>query len=106
MSAQTVNEAEKMQHVPGIVFADGPTGRRARIGDTGIDVFEVIGPWQNMERDQQRLKEAFHWLTNEQLASALAYYALYPEEIDQRLHREESLTAEAVWHRYPFMRPR
>ena len=42
MSVQTETEAEKMRRVPGIVFADGPTGRRARITGTGIDVFELI----------------------------------------------------------------
>ena len=106
MTAQTASEAEKMQHVPGIVFVDGPTGRRARIAGTGLDVFEVIGPWKRLNHDRQQLHEAFHWLTDEQRETALTFYALYPAEIDERLQREERLTTETVWSRYPFMRPR
>ena len=32
--AEMVTEAIKMRRVPGIVFADGATGRRARVGGT------------------------------------------------------------------------
>lgn len=35
-------EAVKMRKCPGVTFADGPTGRRARIAGTGIDIWEFI----------------------------------------------------------------
>jgi hypothetical protein len=58
-----------------------------------------------MGEDWQNLKEWFDWLTDEQLQTALAYYAAYPAEIDERLEREESRTPERVWATYPFMKP-
>jgi len=39
---ELLNEALKMRRCPGILFADGPTGRRARVAGTGLDVWEVI----------------------------------------------------------------
>ena len=37
-----LGEAIKMRRCPGIVFADGVSGRRARIAGTGLEVWEVI----------------------------------------------------------------
>ena len=34
-------EAVKMRRCPGVTFADGPTGRRAKIAGTGIDIWEL-----------------------------------------------------------------
>jgi hypothetical protein len=33
-------KAVKMENHPGIIFADGATGRRARVSGNGIDVWE------------------------------------------------------------------
>ena len=62
MTADLLTEAEKMRRVPGIIFADGPTGRRARIAGTGLEVFEVIASYRGMGQDWERLKKAFHFL--------------------------------------------
>lgn len=105
MSVQTETEAEKMRRVPGIVFADGPTGRRARIAGTGIEVFDVIPVYKDTGNSWEALKAAFHWLSDDQLRAAVAYYEAYLEEIDARLAREEMLTSEYVWAKYPFMKP-
>ena len=37
---------------------------------------------------------------------ALAYYALYPEEIDARLERNQDLTSEKIALRFPFLAKR
>ncbi|HLZ70179.1 MAG TPA: DUF433 domain-containing protein [Dehalococcoidia bacterium] len=100
MTLETDTEAEKMRRVPGIVFADGPTGRRARIAGTGIEVFEVIGPHRQMGESWDALREAFHWLTEAQLRAALAYAAAYPEEIGARLARQAAITPEYIATRY------
>jgi hypothetical protein len=47
-------EAARMQRVPGIVFADGPTGRRARVAGTGLDGFEVIRTYRQVNQDSQQ----------------------------------------------------
>ena len=67
---EMVTEAIKMRRVPGILFADGPTGRRARIGGTGIEVFEVIDRYEGVGRDRLRLQELFHWLEPHQIGMA------------------------------------
>lgn len=84
-------EAEKLRRVPGIVFADGPAGRRARIFGTGLEVFEVIEDYLDIGRDRAALDEIYDWLTPAQLDAALAYYTAYPEEIDEWIALGEAL---------------
>ncbi len=52
-------EAARMRRIPGIVFADGPTGRRARIAGTGLDVFEVVRAFREVDQSWERLRTAF-----------------------------------------------
>jgi len=40
-------EAVKMRRCPGVTFADGPTGRRARIAGTPMDIWEFITTFTN-----------------------------------------------------------
>ena len=85
------SEAEKLRAVPGIVFADGAAGRRARIVGTGIEVFEIIKAYRQMDCDLAQLRIAYDWLTSEQLQAALTYAVTFPEEIEQRLKLEDTL---------------
>ena len=94
-------ESVKMRRCPGIVFADGPTGRRARLAGTGLDVWEVIATYQSLDRDRGRLQAAYHWLTEPQLRAALGYYAAYLDEIEQQIARNAGWTPERVAQRYP-----
>src|SRR5687767_11718651 len=105
--AEMVTEAIKMRRVPGIVFADGPTGRRARVGGTGIEVFEIIDRYEGVGRNRLRLSELFEWLTPHQIQEALDYYEAYPDEIRARLHTDEEDRAaiEALWKRIPQTAP-
>ena len=86
---------------PGIIFADGPAGRRARIAGTGIEVREVIASFRNVGRSFARLKKAYHWLSEPQLRSALGYHAAHPEEIDRQLARDVAWTKRSLAKRYP-----
>jgi uncharacterized protein (DUF433 family) len=94
-------EAVKLKRCPGIVFADGPSGRRARIAGTGLDVWEVVSTYKSLNRDDARLREAYHWLSEPQLRSALAYFRLYPEEIERQIVRNEAWTKEQLADRHP-----
>ncbi len=94
-------EAIKMRRCPGIVFADGPTGRRARIVGTGLDVWEVIATYQSVDREVGRLREAYHWLSEPQLRAALGYYAAYPDEIDRRIALNDRWTEERLRTQHP-----
>jgi uncharacterized protein (DUF433 family) len=96
-------EAVKMRRCPGITFADGPTGRRAKIAGTGIDIWEFIATFKSIDENYKKLKETYHWLSDPQIRSALSYYALYPDEIDKKINRNEDITQAQVIKRFPFL---
>lgn len=106
MTAALLAEALKMRRVPGIVMVDGPSGRRAVVAGSGLDVWEIIATWQTCDKNEQQLGENYPWLTSPQLRAALAYYAFYPGEIDTRLDREQQWTPERVKRELPFVVPR
>lgn len=87
--AEMVSEAIKMRRVPGIVFANGPTGRCARVGGTGIEVFEVIQAYELFGRDRERVQQDLPQLDRYQLDAAIAYYDAYPEDVRPHLHTED-----------------
>lgn len=101
-AAERIDEATRISHAPGISFADGVTGRRAVIADTGLEVWEIIDAYQQDELSFEGLQEEFSWLSETQLQAALRYYELYPKEIDARLAIERSLTPERVAAEMPF----
>lgn len=105
MTQKVLTEQEKMQQVPGIVFADGPTGRRARVAGTGIEVFEVMLQFRTVDSDWDRLRQALHWLREDQLRAALAYAQTFPEEIDPIVDRLWNFDIEELYRKHPFMNP-
>ncbi len=99
-------EGVKMRRCPGIVFVTSSGGTRtARIAGTGNDVWLIVASYKTMTEDWRRLRKTYHWLTSDQLRAALNYYACYPDEVESRIQSNEALTPEAVYERYPFMRP-
>jgi uncharacterized protein (DUF433 family) len=98
-----LTEAIKMRHCPGIIFADGVTGRRARVAGTGLEVWEIVAGFKSVNEDFQRLKKAYHWLTEQQLRAALGYYKAYSDEIDRQIQRNESWSHEGLLKRFPFL---
>ena len=96
-------EAIKMRRCPGIVFADNSLGRRARVAGSGIDVWEVIATFRGLKEDYEKLKKAYHWFNNQQIRSALSYYALYPEEIDELIDQNERMTQDEIVKKFPFL---
>lgn len=92
-----------MDDHPGIVFRDGPTGRRAGLVG-GPDVWEVIGALQggDDEGDAAVVSTAESLrLTAAQVRTAVRYYAEYPGDVDERIRslHENADAAEAVWRR-------
>lgn len=106
MVVELVDEALRMRRAPGVVFVDGPVGRRPVIAGTGLDVWELIAAWQEVGQDYRRLRAAYDWLTEPQIRAALSYYEAYPAEIDDRLSRERALTADESQAEFPFIRAR
>jgi uncharacterized protein (DUF433 family) len=99
---ELLNEALKMRRCPGILFADGPTGRRARVAGTGLDVWEVIATYRSVGESFKRLKAAYPQLDDVKLRAALSYYECYPGEIDNRISDNEAWTPQTLKARYPF----
>lgn len=100
---ELLEEAVRMQRCPGIVFSEGTRGRRARIAGTGIEIWEVITTYKGVGNDLERLCKTYHWLTEQQLRSAVGYYRAYPKEIDQLIEQNEQLTKEHIHKTYPFL---
>ena len=105
MAQELLEEAIRLRRSPGIVFADGPSGRRAVVAGSGLDVWEVIAAWKQGGEDLDGLRQNYSWMTVQQLRAALSYYQLYPAEIDARLERERHWTSERLLGEHPFSRP-
>ena len=101
-----LQESVRMRRVPGIVFVDGPSGRRAVVAGTGLEVWEIVATWHEVGEDYRALQESYDWLTEPQLRAALGYYEIYAEEVEARLAREERWTPGRVSSELPFTRPR
>ena len=98
----TLKEGLRLRRCPGIVFTDGPAGRRATIAGSGIDVWEVIRVYRAAGEDLEDLRKALPHLSLPQLEAALHYHKLYPDEIGERLNIEERSAQELLGH--PWMR--
>jgi uncharacterized protein (DUF433 family) len=106
MVAKQLGEAEKMARVPGIYFADGAAGRRAKIGGTGISVWQIIEAYHEWGDDRAVLYDEMDWLMPEQLDAALRYYAALSGEIDDWVRRDQALVPEGARSRSTkFARP-
>lgn len=71
----------RIQRFPGIVFVEGPAGRRAHLTGTGLDVWEVMGLLQEY-KSVTKLREHFPPLSPMAIQVARAYAEAYPEEIN------------------------
>jgi hypothetical protein len=103
LAQRYIDEGMRTEDHPGIVFRDGPTGRRAALAG-GPDVWEVMLAVQASDlRGEAAIEAVAEWasLTAAQVRTALRYHAEYPEEIDERVRRnvEGADEAEAAWRR-------
>ncbi|OGL41254.1 MAG: hypothetical protein A2161_22475 [Candidatus Schekmanbacteria bacterium RBG_13_48_7] len=105
IAKELLEEALKMRRCPGIVFAEGANGRRARVAGTGIEVWEIIASYQSVGGKFERLKKAYHWLSPEQLRASLVYYSLYGLEIDKLIDQNKKWTLEKIKTQHMFMKP-
>ena len=82
-------EAVKMREFPGIVFTDGPTGRRATFRD-GLDVWEVVEPYLLAGKDWSILQQSYPEVDEAKLRAAVSYYESYPDEIEARINLNQA----------------
>jgi uncharacterized protein (DUF433 family) len=97
---ELLDEALRMRQCPGIYFADEASGRTAKIGGTGLAVWEVL---RDVRRDQgaDRVRKTFPQLSQAQVTAALMYYARYREEVQSRIDANAALTREAIEKQFP-----
>jgi len=89
-----------MRACPGIYFATEPAGRTAKIGGTGLGVWEVLHDYVS-DQQIERVQQAFHWLSAAQIRAAVGYFNAYPDEIRAQVRANEDLTPEVLDQRYP-----
>lgn len=98
LAQRYVEEGLRMDEHPLIRFADGPTGRRARLMSTGKDVWEVIATVRDNNGDTA---EAASYLEIPLglVQAAVAYYGAYRDEVDEWIegNEQEAAAAHAAW---------
>lgn len=107
-AALLVEEGLRMDAHPGIVFREGPSGRRAGLA-AGPDVWEVIRAVRSARDSEphmasERILKAVADNTNVPLPAlqvAVGYYAAYPDEIDQQVADADVAEEQALlaWER-------
>lgn len=78
-----------LQNFAELEWRNGPGGRRVGIKGSAIDVYTVVAYVQAGYTPQELAVELLPQLTARQIATALRYYAEYPQEIDQILAASE-----------------
>lgn len=85
-----LEEALRLVEHPGIVFRDGPAGRRPGLAASGLDVWEVV---ETVADNAGSALAAAEYLEIPQplVASAMRYYAAHPGEIDAWIAANQAL---------------
>jgi len=89
LAEQYLEEALRVVEHPGIRFADGPSGRRAAVVG-GPDVWEIVMVLKANAGDAAEVAELLA-LPLSRVQAAARYYAVYTDEIDTLLARNESV---------------
>ena len=85
LAQRYIDEGMRLDRHPGIVFRDGPAGRRAVVVG-GPDVWEVVAAVRSAPEHGEELIEALAeriGVPSERIRLAIRYYAEYPEEVDR-----------------------
>jgi len=100
VAQELLDEALRMRLCPGIYFTDAPSGRTAKIGGTGLGVWEVVRDFST-DQNAERIRRAFPQLSQAQITAALMYYARYRDEVQVKIDANSALTPEVIEKRYP-----
>jgi len=100
VAQELLDEALRMRQCPGIYFADEPSGRTAKIGGTGLAVWEVLRDFSK-DQNSRRIRKAFPQLSQAQVTAALMYNSRYRDEVQARIDANAALTPENIERRFP-----
>ena len=101
LAQRLIDEGLRMADHPGVVFKDGPSGRRAALA-YGPDIWEVVKFLREVdERGPAALDAAAEMfaLDAARVSTAVSYYGNYRDEIDAEIDDADdaSASAEAAW---------
>jgi len=101
LAQRLIDEGLRMADHPGVIFKDGPSGRRAALA-YGPDVWEVIKFLREIdERGPAAIDAATEVFAvdTSRIATAISYYGDYADEIDVEIAEadEASARAEQAW---------
>ncbi len=83
-----------MAEHPGIVFRDGPAGRRPGLVGHRLDVWEIVETIQNEGGDSQAAATYLR-ISPALVATVLNYYLDYKDDIDKWIEWNRGLAADA-----------
>ena len=103
VAARLVDEGLRMAEHPGILFRDGPAGRRASL-IAGPDVWEVVRAIRGARANEPTVDEAgvlalvteVSGLDRATVRTAVDYWAVYPDEVDEMVVHADALEAELL----------
>lgn len=98
LAQRYVEEGLRHDDHPLIHFVDGPSGRRASLLGTGLDVWEIIATVHDNGNDPEAAAE-YLAVPQGLVEAAIAYYGEFREEIDEEIalnHAEWEL-GHAAW---------
>ncbi|MGI8827134.1 MAG: hypothetical protein ACR2JC_16140 [Chloroflexota bacterium] len=100
LAERYLQEGVRMAEHPGIVFRDGPSGRRPGIAGRGLDVWEVVETVDNEGGDTMAAAEYLS-ISPQAVVTAVGYYLDYKDEVDRWIQRNEEIAqeAETAWRR-------
>lgn len=101
LAQRLVDEGLRMADHPGVIFKDGPSGRRAVLA-YGPDIWEVVKALREMDERGEAAVDAAAEVLNvapAKIRAAMRYYGAYPQEIDAEIDQAdtESVEAETAW---------
>ena len=97
LAQRLIDEGLRMADHPGVIFKDGPSGRRAALA-YGPDIWEIIKFLREIdERGPAALEAAAEALALEasRISTAVSYYSDYPDEIDAEIAEADDASARA-----------
>jgi len=84
LAQRFVDEGLRREDHPLVRFVDGPSGRRAALVGSGLDVWEVIATVRDNDNDLAAAA-AFLEVTLGLIQAAVVYYGSFQEEIDAEI---------------------
>ena len=93
LAQRYVEESLRREDHPLVRFADGPSGRRAALVGSGLDVWEGIATARDNDNDPEETA-AYLQVATGLVQAAISYYGDYRDEIDAEIALNE-----AEWER-------